>query len=226
MGEIREMLRPCRGRPPTRSEEDTMRLIVEAADREFMSNGYAGTNIKAVAQGAGISTKTLYKLVPTKADLFEVVIRHRISRFLLNVGDVVTDDLDTREALERILFAYGVLTLSAETIAIHRLVIGECDRFPEVARTFYRQAIVPVNAVIEDWLTKQSDKGALRIADVHIASGMLRGMMTMEPQRSAMMGQRSAPHRDEIALRAKQCAEVFYNGCRTPDQGARRRSAS
>ena len=119
-----------------------------------------------------------------------------------------------------------MLTLSAETIAIHRLVIGECDRFPEVARTFYRQAIVPVNAVIEDWLTKQSDKGALRIADVHIASGMLRGMMTMEPQRSAMMGQRSAPHRDEIALRAKQCAEVFYNGCRTPDEEARRRSAS
>ena len=86
MGEIREMVRPCRGRPPTRSEEDTMRLIVEAADREFTSNGYAGTSIKAVAQGAGISTKTLYRLVPTKADLFEAVIRHRISHFLLNLA--------------------------------------------------------------------------------------------------------------------------------------------
>lgn len=203
-----------------------MRLIVEAADREFKSNGYAGTNIKAVAQGAGISTKTLYKLVPTKADLFEAVIRHRISRFLLNVSDVITDDLDTREALERILFAYGVLTLSEETIAIHRLVIGECDRFPEVARTFYRQAIVPVNAVVEDWLRRQNENGALHIADAHIASGMLRGMMTMEPQRSAMMGQRSAPHRDEIALRARQCAELFYHGCKTSDAEGRRRSAS
>lgn len=201
-----------------------MHLIVEAADREFKSNGYAGTNIKAVAQGAGISTKTLYKLVPTKADLFEAVIRDRIGRFLLNVGDVVTDDLDAREALERILLAYGVLTLSEETIAINRLVIGECERFPEVARTFYREAIVPVNAAIEGWLTKQSERGALRVADVHIASGMLRGMMSMEPQRSAMMGQRSAPHRDEIALRAKQCAELFYNGCGSPGAGARRRS--
>lgn len=191
-----------------------MRLIVEAADHEFQSNGYAGTNIRAVADRAGVSTKTLYKLVPTKAGLFEATIRNRISRFLLDLDDEVGDELDPREALERILFAFGLLTLSAETIAINRLVIGECERFPEVARAFHQLAIMPVNAVIETWLTKQKDKGTLRIDDVHIASGMLRGMMIMEPQRTAMMGQRAAPHRDEIALRARQCAEVFYNGCK------------
>ncbi len=191
-----------------------MLLILDAADREFQLNGYAGTNINCVAQRAGVSTKTLYKLVPNKAELFEAVIRQRIGRFLLDVDGVVTDDLDTEEQLERILFAFGVLTLSEETIAINRLVIGECERFPEIARAFYQSAIVPVNGVIEDWLNKQKAKGTLRVDDVHIASGMLRGMMIMEPQRTAMMGQRSAPHRDEIAFRAKQCAEVFYNGCK------------
>ncbi|MGO4674917.1 TetR/AcrR family transcriptional regulator [Bosea sp. 2YAB26] len=214
MVQIHETVKRCRGRPQTRPDDETMRLIVEAADREFQSNGYAGTNIKAVADRAGVSTKTLYKLVPTKAGLFEATIRLRISRFLLDLDDEVGEELDPREALERILFAFGVLTLSAETIAINRLVIGECGRFPEVARAFYQLAIVPVNGVIEAWLTQQKDKGTLRIDDVHIASGMLRGMMIMEPQRTAMMGQRAAPHRDEIALRARQCAEVFYNGCR------------
>lgn len=191
-----------------------MRLLVEAADREFQANGYAGANIKAVAQRAGVSTKTLYKLVPTKAELFEAVIRHRIDRFLIDVDVEVGDDLDTREALERILLAFGMLTLSEETIAINRLVISECERFPELARAFYQSAIIPVNGVIESWLTRQKEKGRLKIDDVHIASGMLRGMMILEPQRTAMMGQRAAPHRDEIALRAKQCAEVFYNGCK------------
>ncbi|MFC5066528.1 TetR/AcrR family transcriptional regulator [Flaviflagellibacter deserti] len=214
MGQIQETIRRSRGRPQIRSDEDTMLLILDAADREFQLNGYAGTNINCVAQRAGVSTKTLYKLVPNKAELFEAVIRQRIGRFLLDVDGVVTDDLDTEEQLERILFAFGVLTLSEETIAINRLVIGECERFPEIARAFYQSAIVPVNGVIEDWLNKQKAKGTLRVDDVHIASGMLRGMMIMEPQRTAMMGQRSAPHRDEIAFRAKQCAEVFYNGCK------------
>jgi AcrR family transcriptional regulator len=214
MGQIQETIRRSRGRPQIRSDEDTMLLILDAADREFQLNGYAGTNINCVAQRAGVSTKTLYKLVPNKAELFEAVIRQRIGRFLLDVDGVVTDDLDTEEQLERILFAFGVLTLSEETIAINRLVIGECERFPEIARAFYQSAIVPVNGVIEHWLNKQKAKGTLRVDDVHIASGMLRGMMIMEPQRTAMMGQRSAPHRDEIAFRAKQCAEVFYNGCK------------
>jgi len=214
MRQIQETVRRPRGRPQIRSDEETLLILFEAADREFQLNGYAGTNINCVAQRAGVSTKTLYKLVPHKAELFECVIRHRISRFLLDVDDVVTDDLDTKEALERILFAFGELTLSEETIAINRLVIGECERFPEVARAFYESAIVPVNGVIEDWLIRQKEKGTLRVDDVHIASGMLRGMMIMEPQRTAMMGQRSAPHRDEIAFRARQCAEVFYNGCR------------
>jgi AcrR family transcriptional regulator len=214
MGQIQETVRRPRGRPQIRSNEETLLILIEAAAREFQHNGYAGTNINSVAQRAGVSTKTIYKLVPNKAELFEAVIRHRIGRFLLDVDDVVTDDLDTREALERILFAFGGLTLSDETIALNRLVIGESERFPEIARVFYQSAIVPVNGVIEDWLIRQKEKGTLRVDDVHIASGMLRGMMIMEPQRTAMMGQRSAPHRDEIAFRAKQCAEVFYNGCR------------
>ena len=44
-------------------------------------------------------------------------------------------------ALEQILIAYGTLTLDAETTAINRLVIGESDRFPDIAATFYESAI-------------------------------------------------------------------------------------
>jgi AcrR family transcriptional regulator len=214
MGQIQETVRRSRGRPQIRSDEETLVLLIDAADREFQLNGYAGTNINCVAQRAGVSTKTLYKLVANKAELFEAVIRRKISRFLLDIGDIATDGLDTREQLERILFAFGVLTLSDETIAINRLVISECERFPEVASAFYELAITPVNGLIEDWLNRQKAKGTIKVDDVHIASGMLRGMMIMEPQRTAMMGQRSAPHRDEIAFRAKVCADVFYNGCR------------
>jgi AcrR family transcriptional regulator len=87
--DVEAMLR----RPPTRSEEDTMRLIVEAADREFMSNGYGRRTSRRWPRAQADRRRRSYKLVPTKAELFEAVIRHRISHFLLNVGDVVTDDL-------------------------------------------------------------------------------------------------------------------------------------
>lgn len=44
-------------------------------------------------------------------------------------------------------------------------------------------------------------------------AGMLRGMMIIEPQGTAMMSQHAVQHRDQIALRAGQCTDVFYNGC-------------
>ena len=39
------------------------------------------------------------------------------------------------------LIAYGTLTLSADTIAMLRLVLGERDRFPEIAATFFEVAV-------------------------------------------------------------------------------------
>lgn len=202
-----------RGRPQVRSDDDTRHLIVVAAAQEFQANGYAGTNIGAVAARAGISTKTLYRLVPTKADLFAHVIRDRIAHLMAAVDQDADAGQDVAGGLERILFAIGSLTLSPEVIAISRLVIGECERFPEIAKTFYLSAAVPINTIVETWLRHQVDQGRLHLDDVHIASSTLRGMM-MEPQRTAMLRQSEAPDAAEIAQRARFAARVFIDGCR------------
>jgi AcrR family transcriptional regulator len=70
MRKIQNGVRRPRDRPPVRSDDETRRLIIDAARQEFQANGYAGTCVEAVAQRAGVSTKTLYRLIPTKADLF------------------------------------------------------------------------------------------------------------------------------------------------------------
>ena len=214
MVENEQVERRPRGRPQVRCDDDTRHLIVEAAALEFQTNGYAATNIGAVAQRAGVSTKTLYRLVPTKADLFGSVVKDRIHRFMLAIDDEVIGGGDLAAGLERLLFAFGTLTLSAEVIAINRLVISESERFPEIAKTFYLSAIVPVNTMIEGWLQRQVEQGRLRIDDIHLASGILRGMMILEPQRVAMLRQREAPDAAEIASRAKICTRLFLDGCR------------
>lgn len=208
------MIRRTRGRPQIRSDDETRHMLVEAAAQEFKASGYAGTCMGSVAQRAGISTKTLYRLVPTKAELFTKVIADRIGQFMLNVDEEKLGGLELTEALERILIAFGNLTLNEETIALNRLVIGECERFPEIATVFYETAIVRVSAAMNDWVTRQSQRGLIRVADPAAATSMLRGMMIMDIQRGAMLGQRAAPDANEIAARAKACAQIFLDGCR------------
>ncbi|WP_374545647.1 TetR/AcrR family transcriptional regulator [Rhodoblastus sp.] len=207
---------PCRGRgrPQTRTDEETLALIVEAAREEFMGSGYAATSMCSVAQRAGVSTKTLYRLVPAKDALFERVIADRIGRFILEIDKNALNALGLEEALERILNAFGRLTLDRQTINLTRLVFSESERFPEVGQAFYEAAVRRSGDAIALWLKDQCAKGALELDDPQLAAAMLRGMMIMEPQRAVMMGQREAPEAEEIVRRAKICARLFLNGCR------------
>jgi AcrR family transcriptional regulator len=63
-----------RGRPPLRSDDETREIVFDAARHVFAENGYAAASTEELARRAGISTKTLYRLFPTKAALFEAMV--------------------------------------------------------------------------------------------------------------------------------------------------------
>ena len=214
MVENQQCVKRPRGRPQIRCDDDTRQLIIEAAAKEFQGKGYAATCIGDVAQHAGVSTRTLYRLIPTKAALFQAVVTDRIGGFMLAIDEQVLGALGLEAALERILAEFGRLTLSEETIAINRLVIGECERFPEIAAAFYETAIQRIGDAMANWLRRQCERGLIKVDDPQTAAGLLRGMMIMDPQRAAMLGQRSAPEAEEIVKRAKICARLFLDGCR------------
>ncbi|HUN50440.1 MAG TPA: TetR/AcrR family transcriptional regulator [Candidatus Sulfotelmatobacter sp.] len=213
MRDYAEVLRRSRGRPQIRPDSETLQLIFEAARQEFQALGYAGTSMNAVARRAGVSTKTMYRLIPTKAELFQRVLADRIERFLLALDLDALDRLPLQEALERMLRTYGELTLSEDTISITRLVIGECHRFPELATSFHTTAIVQTREAMAAWLERQCRRGQVAPGDPALAAEALRGMMIMEPQRGIMLGKGSIPDAAAIAARAKYCAQLFLQGC-------------
>src|SRR5690349_16489813 len=205
--------------PQIRPDEETRQLVIAAALQEFLAYGYAGASMAAVAERAGVSTKTLYRLIPTKADLFRSVVSDRTSRFMLDIDAEALDALPLDKALERMLAAFGTLALDQEAIAMQRLVLGESDRFPELAASFYELAIRRTSEAMQGWLRRQCDRSLIAIEDLPAATGILRGMMIMEPQRAVMLGQRRAPDADEVETRARHCARIFLEGCRLKPHG-------
>ncbi len=210
-----------RGRPQVRCDDDTRRVIIEAANDQFKKAGYASASISAIAQTAGVSTKTLYRLFPAKADLFSELISSRIDGYFLGLDHDALAGLGLEEGLERLILAYGRLTLSADTITITRLVLGESDRFPELARVFYEKAMMRTSHVMEAWLALQVERNLIRLDDPAAATGMLRGMMTMEPQRAAMIGMIDLVRDEQIIQRAHDCATLFLKGCLVKDEAGK-----
>jgi AcrR family transcriptional regulator len=204
-----------RGRPQLRSDEETLDLILQAAGERFRADGYAGTSMCAVALGAGVSTKTLYRLVPNKEELFKQVIASRIGRFILEVGDTDGGQGDLPDDLERLLTVYGHLILDPETLAIYRLVVSECGRFPEIGRAFYENAVNGTEIYMAEWLERRCRAGQIKLNDPRMAAGILRGMMVTERERSLLLCQAGPPDVGHIAQRAKECARLFLKGCIT-----------
>jgi AcrR family transcriptional regulator len=203
-----------RGRPQLRSDEETRALIVEAARAEFAATGYAATGMESVARRAGVSTKTLYRLIPNKAALFEAMVTDRIDRFASIVKLRACQGRDIEGALTEALIVCGELILEADVIALQRMIIAESDKFPEVAETFFHKAIQRTEETLAGWLRAQQAKGLVQLDDATAAAGMLLGMLVFQPQRAVMFGQRPPPSREEIERRAKQCATLFLQGCR------------
>lgn len=214
-----DAVKRCRGRPQARPDCDTLAIILEAAGQEFQDKGYGATSIAVVAERAGVSTKTLYRLVPTKADLFASVITDRIDRFVRESHLGAIDPHDAQAALTQMLTAFGALTLEARTVALSRLVIGECRAFPEVGEAFYRNAILTTSEAMEAALRRLAERGLIAVDDPAEAVSMLRGMMVFEPQRALMLGRREPPSLQEIAKRAERCARLFLEGCAAPGVG-------
>jgi AcrR family transcriptional regulator len=204
--------RRSRGRPQLRPDDETRAIVYEAARHEFAGNGYAATSMETVARSAGVSTKTLYRLVPNKAALFEGMVTDRLERFLAEVDLRAIDQANIEEALYAALLACAELSLDKEVIALQRMVLQEAGK-ADLARAFYQNGMVRNIAVLADWLRKQETRGLIVLPDAGEAAGFLLGMVVFAPQRAAVFGGLPPPSKRQIEKRVRRCVALFLRGC-------------
>ena len=130
-----------------------------------------------MARRAGVSTKTLYRLVPNKAALFEGMVSDRLDRFLSDFSLHVAEDADIETGLNAALMACADLTLDPDVVALQRIILQETGQFPDLAAAFYRNGIARTAAALSNWLRLQVKRGLIDLDDVEEAAGILIGMV-------------------------------------------------
>jgi len=202
-----------RGRPQARPDEETRAVILDAARQEFAASGYASTSMESVAQRAGISTKTLYRLIPNKAALFEAILTDGIDRFVSRIRLRACDGSDIEGALREAMIALGELVLDGTVIGLLRMIVAEGDKFPEITDTFYNKAIKRSESTLANWLKAQAERGLIAIDNPTEAAGMLLGMLAFQPQRAVLFAHAPPPSREALERRAQAVAKLFLQGC-------------
>ncbi len=208
--------RECRprGRPRLRSDGETKEIVFDAARQAFAMDGFAATSTEELARRAGISTKTLYRLFPTKAALFEAMCADRLERLASDVHLQAIDEVDVETGLRSALLACANLALDPEVVALQRMVLQESAAFPELAANFYKNGISRTVAALAGWLRVQVKRKRITLDNAEEVAGMLIGMIASAPQRATIYGGMPLPSRNQVERRVRTCAALLLDGCR------------
>ena len=127
--------------PPDTARSDAKRRAIIAVAREaFLTNGFAATSMSEIAAKLGGSKGTLYNYYRSKEELFVAFMKENCED-LLDFMDHLPETAEADHSVRDDLIELGVSFLASLTrdsfIAIHRLVVSETGRFPQLGRLFY-----------------------------------------------------------------------------------------
>lgn len=141
--------------------------LLEAALDLFVDRGFAATRLEDVAQRAGVSKGTLYLYYANKEELLKAVVRANLIPLIdAFAGEIRRSEAPCAEQL-RLFFRKWWETVGATRYAgIAKLVVAESGNFPELARFFQQEVILPVLVALGSIVRRGISLGEFREIDV------------------------------------------------------------
>ncbi|WP_219518370.1 TetR/AcrR family transcriptional regulator [Nonomuraea ceibae] len=197
------------GVPSARKRE----AILTAAREVFLRDGYGGAAMDDIAGRAAVSKVTVYNHFADKERLFVEVITQAI-REAESQTQAIIEKLATSDDLERDLrrFARQHLTvvLQPHLVQMRRVIIGEADRFPELARAWHQAGPQRGATTLARVLQELTRRGLLRVPDPPLAAEYLNWLILSVPLNRAMFHVTEAPHSPrQLRCYADEAARIF-----------------
>ncbi|WP_184015772.1 TetR/AcrR family transcriptional regulator [Sphingobium boeckii] len=181
--------------------------IITVATRSFLDHGYAATSMSSIAAAVGGSKGTLWSHFSSKDDLFSAVLEDRTEAFRRNLSAPLDPDNNLHDAIRSFCCQFIAKLISPEAIALHRLVISECARFPQTGTIFYERAQLKTLRLMASFLTLHMEKGGIRQCDAMMAARTLMSLCSGGSQQEILRGASYAVER--IETDADFIADVF-----------------
>ncbi|WP_224407209.1 TetR/AcrR family transcriptional regulator [Afifella sp. IM 167] len=187
--------------------------IVSVATTLFLDQGFAATNMDAVAATARSSKRTLYARFPSKDALFKTVILNFMQERLRIVVSAKPQSDDFSEILyvtgERIL----ELTLTADVIKLYRLLVCESEKFPELAGIFEETATAPLFAYLEGLLREAEGRGIALSGDIPTLAEQFVALVLERCFRRVALGLSPVEVTDKMRSELRDSVRLFLHGC-------------
>lgn len=193
------------------------KAFIDAAREAFFAHGYAGTTMSSIASKVGGSKTTLWSYFPSKEDLFAAIVDDIVDHY----GQVLTLDLPVDRPVPEVLRTFGTVLMTKLTstplLSLYRLVVGEADRFPHLAETFYDRGPRRGKARAAEWVAEKMVRGEIRMGDPMRAVNQFAGLCQSGLYQFALLGMREANDLGGLADEVEDAVESFCRAWCPPE---------
>jgi AcrR family transcriptional regulator len=185
-----------RGRPTAEERQAREAEILAAALGVFLRFGFGGTTVDRLAAAASVTKRTVYAYFGDKAGLFAAMITDLAADVSL---DAATDQSTLQTLAARIVHRLH----SDELVGLHRLVIAESGRFPELAAILHSQGDARHISRLAQRITTEYGKARAGLAEP------LFSLLLGEAHRRRLLGLTPPPTQQQAADHASACLDVL-----------------
>ena len=190
--------------------EQRRRAILDVASQAFLEDGYAATSMSSIAVRLGGSKGTLYNYFRSKEELFSAFMQdvcggaaNALFDNLPEIGD------DLRGVLIDLGTGFCSFVLSDPVMGIHRLVVAESGRFPELGALFYETGPKRGEERLADYFTRAIAEGRLKADDPMTMGRRFKDLCLSDIYNRRLWGVLSALTPEDLRASVTEGVDIF-----------------
>jgi len=188
---------------------DRRAAILDSAEEIFLEDGYQAASMSAIAAKVGGSKGTLYNYFPSKEELFLACVSRHCDTLQEQMSSLITDGGAVRDALTRLGKRYVEVVSSDDLVRRFRMIVGEAERAPELAQSFYQMGPARGQRTLADYIEKAMNEGQLRKSDPLRAAQQFLGLCYNWLSKARLCNVAPAPDAATIKRDVDEAVRVF-----------------
>jgi len=137
------------------AKSDTAREILDAAQNEFLRNGYEGARLQKIADQIGVTKAMIHYYFNTKKELFEHVYKQSLDDIFGDLEEILTRDIPLFKKIEQLVG--GCLQKAANQPDVLTFVVTESSRKKEWLQPIFENQLDLNLGVFEQELQEAAD---------------------------------------------------------------------
>ncbi|WP_298426266.1 TetR/AcrR family transcriptional regulator [Rhodoblastus sp.] len=215
-GRVRGVAKTTSPPLPRQAAEAKLQQILDGARQVFLADGFDGASMNDIARSAGVSKGTLYVYFPSKASLFEALIRADRAYQAEQLFQFGPEDGDIGAVLTRIGLGLMRNMCRADHLAHLRMVLGAVAKYPQIGKAFFEAGPKAGAERLGAWLAEQMACGRVAKMDPILAADQFIQLCQAGYFKAALFCVVEAGDDDAIRAEVAAAVDAFRKICRPP----------